>query len=70
MALLIICAMIAIVGGRILPAFTRNALQRNGIADTARLPSSNRMLDSIGISVSGNGGCHPWCGDLLDVASL
>ena len=40
-------AMIAIVGGRVVPAFTRNALNREGYEGT--LPQSNVWLDRAGI---------------------
>jgi uncharacterized protein involved in response to NO len=38
-----LCAMIAVVGGRVTPAFTRNAMVRDGIAD--QLPVSRRYLE-------------------------
>lgn len=40
-------AMIAIVGGRVVPAFTRNALNREGYG--VSLPQSNAWLDRAGI---------------------
>ena len=40
-------AMIAIIGGRVVPAFTRNALIRQGIEDN--LPRSRALLDRPGI---------------------
>ncbi|MFO1164686.1 MAG: NnrS family protein [Paracoccus sp. (in: a-proteobacteria)] len=45
--LLAICAMIAVLGGRITPAFTRNAMLRAGIDET-RMPVSHRWLDLPG----------------------
>lgn len=44
--LMVICAMIAVVGGRIVPAFTRNALNRS--RPDAPLPVSRRPLDVMG----------------------
>ncbi|MET1415377.1 NnrS family protein [Roseibium sp. HPY-6] len=40
-------AMIAIVGGRVVPAFTRNALNRDGYEGA--LPRSNAWLDRLGV---------------------
>ncbi|QDG79345.1 NnrS family protein [Labrenzia sp. PHM005] len=40
-------AMIAIIGGRVVPAFTRNALNRAG--HTGKLPASHKWLDRVGI---------------------
>jgi uncharacterized protein involved in response to NO len=45
--LLTVCAMIAVLGGRVTPAFTRNALLREGRPD--RLPVEHRRLDAAGI---------------------
>ncbi|WP_350333569.1 NnrS family protein [Coralliovum pocilloporae] len=50
--LLTVCGMIAIVGGRIVPAFTRNALRRIGIEEAARLPVTNEKLEKAGILTS------------------
>lgn len=41
-----LCAMIAVLGGRITPAFTRNALIRLGVEQ--RLPRSHAWLDGLG----------------------
>ncbi|MFV0408442.1 MAG: NnrS family protein [Paracoccus sp. (in: a-proteobacteria)] len=41
--LLIICTMISVIGGRVVPAFTRNALLREGREDA--LPVSRKPLD-------------------------
>lgn len=43
-------AMIAVIGGRVVPAFTRNALIRQGIEDA--LPRSRAWLDRSGILLS------------------
>lgn len=48
--LLTICAMIAALGGRVTPAFTRNALVREGRED--RLPVSRGWLDGAGIGLA------------------
>lgn len=45
--ILAICAMIAVLGGRVTPAFTRNALIRAGHED--RLPVSHNRLDMAGM---------------------
>ncbi len=47
LGLLGITAMISVLGGRITPAFTRNAMLRAGIEKG--LPRSHRVLDAIGI---------------------
>lgn len=44
---LTLAAMITVIGGRIVPAFTRNALRRNGAH--ARLPTTSPMVDRAGI---------------------
>lgn len=44
-----VCAMIAVLGGRITPAFTRNVLQRE---NAARLPVSHPVLDRLGAVLS------------------
>jgi len=46
--LLTVAAMIAIVGGRITPAFTRNALRRRG--RESGLPRETGMLDRLGLA--------------------
>ncbi|MFB2530590.1 NnrS family protein [Paracoccus sp. p3-h83] len=43
-----LCAMIAVLGGRITPAFTRNALLRAGIESPAHLPINRAALDRAG----------------------
>ncbi len=43
-------AMIAVLGGRVAPAFTRNALMRRG--ETGRLPLSRPRLDIAGIALA------------------
>lgn len=48
--LMAVCAMIAVLGGRVIPAFTRNAMLRAGIAD--RLPVSRAGLDKAGIALA------------------
>lgn len=48
LGLLTLAALIAILGGRVTPAFTRNALVQSG--DAARLPLSRPWLDRIGIA--------------------
>ncbi|MDO5620856.1 MAG: NnrS family protein [Paracoccus sp. (in: a-proteobacteria)] len=48
--LLAVCAMIAVLGGRVTPAFTRNAMLREGRED--RLPVSHAPLDRAGIVLS------------------
>ena len=48
MGLLTLAAMIAVLGGRVTPGFTRNAMVRAGIE--TGLPSSRGWLDGIGIS--------------------
>ena len=45
--LLAVCAMIAVLGGRVTPAFTRNAMRRAEVAGA--LPVSRNSLDAIGI---------------------
>ncbi len=42
--LFVICVMIAVLGGRVTPAFTRNALKRDGVAES-RWPSSRRAFE-------------------------
>lgn len=49
--LLTICAMIAALGGRVTPAFTRNAMLRAG-CDETRLPVSRRWLDLPGTALA------------------
>lgn len=46
--LLSLCAMIAILGGRITPAFTRNAMKRDGVPE-ANWPVSVAALDKAGM---------------------
>lgn len=46
--LLAICALIAVLGGRITPAFTRNAMTRMGIE--TGLPDSRKPLELLGIA--------------------
>lgn len=41
-----ICAMIAVLGGRVTPAFTRNAMRQSGV--TENLPKSYKALDVAG----------------------
>lgn len=48
--LLTTCAMIAALGGRVTPAFTRNALLREG--STGRLPVEHPRLDMAGIALA------------------
>ncbi|AUH66561.1 NnrS family protein [Paracoccus zhejiangensis] len=48
--LLILCAMIAVLGGRVTPAFTRNALQREG--RTGALPVDQPVLTGAGIALA------------------
>jgi uncharacterized protein involved in response to NO len=48
--LLTTCAMIAALGGRVTPAFTRNALLREG--RTGRLPSEHPRLDMAGVALA------------------
>jgi len=50
MGLFGLAAMISIVGGRIVPAFTRNALMREG--KTEILPVTRPLVDRIGIAMS------------------
>ncbi|MDU8927183.1 NnrS family protein [Alisedimentitalea sp. MJ-SS2] len=44
MGLLALCGMIAVLGGRVTPAFTRNAMNRAGLAET-RFPATTPRLD-------------------------
>ncbi|MRX50479.1 NnrS family protein [Paracoccus sp. S-4012] len=48
--LLGVCAMIAVLGGRVTPAFTRNALLRAGVDESA-LPVSRRPAEMAGIAL-------------------
>lgn len=48
--LLALCAMIAVIGGRVVPAFTRNAMIRTG--RETDLPESGGRLDLAGIGVT------------------
>ena len=48
--LLSVCAMIAVLGGRVTPAFTRNAILRAD--ETAALPVSHKPLDAAGIALT------------------
>lgn len=48
--LMALCAMIAILGGRVTPAFTRNALLRMGVETD--LPPLNRRIDMVGSLVA------------------
>lgn len=48
--LLAVCAMIAALGGRVTPAFTRNALLREGRED--RLPVTRDRLDKAGVALA------------------
>ncbi|WP_347266653.1 NnrS family protein [Paracoccus sp. (in: a-proteobacteria)] len=48
--LLTVCAMIAAMGGRVTPAFTRNAMLREG--QEARLPVSHQKLDLAGTALA------------------
>lgn len=47
LGLLVSAAMIAIIGGRIVPAFTRNALERAGYRGT--MPITHPLADKVGI---------------------
>ncbi|MBV2361641.1 NnrS family protein [Thalassococcus sp. CAU 1522] len=47
--LLSLCLMIGVLGGRVTPAFTRNAMNRAGLPE-ARLPVSRRLLDMPGLA--------------------
>lgn len=47
--LLAICAMIAVLGGRVTPAFTRNALLRAN--PDAALPATRKPLEALGIAL-------------------
>ncbi|WP_420583469.1 NnrS family protein [Ruegeria sp.] len=49
--LLTLCAMIAILGGRITPAFTRNAMKRAEVPE-ARWPVSSPILDKVGMGLA------------------
>ncbi len=51
MGLLALCAMIAILGGRITPAFTRNAMKRAGVSE-ADWPVSVGALNKAGMGLS------------------
>ncbi|WP_282152368.1 NnrS family protein [Ruegeria atlantica] len=51
MGLLALCAMIAILGGRITPAFTRNAMKRAGVSE-ADWPVSVAALNKAGMGLS------------------
>ncbi len=42
-----LCTMIAVLGGRVTPAFTRNAMQREGLTD--RLPRSFQVFEISGV---------------------
>jgi uncharacterized protein involved in response to NO len=42
--LLVLCGLIAILGGRITPAFTRNAMKRAGVAESA-WPRSSQVIE-------------------------
>lgn len=44
------CAMIAVLGGRVTPAFTRNAMVQAG--RTTGLPRSHRALEAVGIAAA------------------
>lgn len=48
--LLVLCAMIAVLGGRVTPAFTRNAMQRAGM--TTRPPVDHPPLTVAGIALA------------------
>ncbi|WP_421848953.1 NnrS family protein [Oricola sp.] len=48
--LLSVCAIIAVLGGRITPAFTRNAMNRAGLV--SRLPESRRPFDGAGVALA------------------
>lgn len=50
LGLLATCALIAILGGRVIPAFTRNAMLREG-RETG-LPKSRPWLDAMGIALA------------------
>ena len=45
-----LCAMIAVLGGRITPAFTRNAMLREGRED--RQPQSRKVLEMAGVAAA------------------
>lgn len=45
-----LCAMIAVLGGRVTPAFTRNAMQREGREEG--LPASHRFLELPGVALA------------------
>ena len=45
-----LCAMIAVLGGRVTPAFTRNAMQREGRTDG--LPQSRKLLEIAGVTTA------------------
>ena len=45
-----LCAMIAVLGGRITPAFTRNAMVREGRED--RQPQSRKVLEIAGVAAA------------------
>ncbi|WP_109313515.1 NnrS family protein [Ruegeria sp. AU67] len=51
MGLLALCAMIAVLGGRITPAFTRNAMKRAGVSE-ADWPVSVGALNKAGMGLS------------------
>ncbi|SEK02831.1 uncharacterized protein involved in response to NO [Cribrihabitans marinus] len=49
--LLAVCAMISVLGGRVTPAFTRNAMKREGV-DEARWPVSDARLEKAALILS------------------
>jgi len=48
LALFAICSLIAVIGGRVTPAFTRNVLLRRG--NDQKLPVSRRLFDRAGVA--------------------
>lgn len=50
MGLLTVCAMIVVIGGRVIPAFTRNAMLRAGRKD--RLPRSRARTEAAGVGTA------------------
>ena len=48
--IIVLAIMITIIGGRIVPAFTRNALMRAG--QTSGLPVSHPLVDRVAIASS------------------
>lgn len=50
--ILALCLMIAVLGGRVTPGFTRNALKRRGVAETS-LPRTRKPLDLAAVVLIG-----------------